>query len=275
MAVNFFPIINRESALPIYAEGIGIGHEQEPITLYSQESVHFHLTVSGCGIAVFDGKRQLLPIGTMMYTPIDKTVDIMPAPGGWKNNWVTITAAQFQSKPMLSLGSKCLLFHPKNTAEIIKIYETINNGLLTNTLEGRFNAAVASYRMLLTVISELEEDSGKHLADHLIVTDTINYISRHFAEKITMEQLCMVCHGISPQYLCRLFRADTGMRPTEYIRSKRIEYAKQLLTNSDMQIPDIAAACGFESTTYFYRSWKHIEKDSPANFRKKHKGIFV
>lgn len=275
--VNFFPVINRESALPVYVTGIGVGHEQETINLSNLETpvVHLHLTVSGCGIVNIDGKRRLLPIGTMMYKPYDKNMHIIPAPGGWKTNWVTIAVDKLKSSPMLALGNEIRIFRPKNLNEILLMYENINHGLLENTLNGRLKAAAEAYRMLLTVISDLESDSEASLADSLTISDAINYISRHLSERITLDELCEVCRGISPQYLCRLFRSQLGMRPTEYIRVRRIEYAKQLLANTDMQINDIASACGFESTTYFYRCWKLIEKESPADFRRGHKGVFV
>lgn len=275
--VNFFPVINRESELPIYVTGIGVGHEQEPTKLshWGTMAVHFHLTVSGCGIVYFNGKRRLLPIGTMMYTPYNENLEIIPAPGGWKTNWVTIAVDKLKSSPMLALGNEIRLFRPKNLNEILLMYENINRGLLENTLNGRLKAAAEAYRMLLTVISDLESDSEASLADSLTISEAINYISRHLSEKITLDDLCEVCRGISPQYICRLFRTHFGLRPTEYIRIRRIEYAKQLLANTDMMIADIAAACGFESTTYFYRCWKRTEKESPADFRRGHNGIFV
>lgn len=275
--VNFFPVLSRESVLPVYVAGIGVGHEQETVTLTYLETpvVHLHLTVSGCGIVYFDGKRRLLPIGTMMYKPYGKNMQIMPSPGGWKTNWVTIAVEQLKSSPMLALGNEIRIFRPMNLNDIVLMYENINRGLLENTLNGRFKAAAEAYRMLLTVISDLESDSDASITDGLTISEAVNYISRHLSEKITLDDLCEVCRGISPQYICRLFRTHFGLRPTEYIRIRRIEYAKQLLANTDMMIADIAAACGFESTTYFYRCWKRTEKESPADFRRGHNGIFV
>ena len=65
------------------------------------------------------------------------------------------------------------------------------------------------------------------------------------------------------------------MRPVEYIRKVRISRAKKLLSNTDLTVQEVAAKCGFESPTYFYRCWNKTEKESPAEYRRGHKGIFV
>lgn len=278
--VNYFPVIDREKELPVFCSGIGIGHEQEELSLQTSSCrkdkfIHFHMTVSGCGIAHFNGKKHILPIGTMMYTPPDKDIHIMPAPGGWKNNWILINLKNPHDFPLMKLGNEVIIFNPIEQNEMIKIYENVNRSLMKNTLEGRFEAAAESYRMLTMVISSLEAGSRDDLANNLIISDAIDYIYKHLSEKITLDDLSKVSKKISPQYFCRLFKKYTNMRPTEYIRKKRIEYAKQLLSNTDMPIYDIATACGFENKTYFYRCWKLFESEAPLEFRQQHSGIFI
>lgn len=275
--VNFFPVIGKEKTLPVFCQGIGINHEQEPHLLLSHKNdcIHFHMTVSGCGIANFNGKNHLLPIGTMMYTPHNKCVNIMPTPGGWKNNWVLINIENLTNSRFLSLGDEVTIFTPNKQSEFIKIFENISRNLLNNTLEGRIEASAESYKFILYAIAELESGCYDNLSENLIIEDAINYISNHLSSKIMLNNLCNAKKHITPQYFCRLFKKYTDMRPTEYIRKMRIEYAKQLLVNTDMSICDIASNCGFESTTYFYRCWKQLEKGSPLEFRKQHRGVYI
>lgn len=277
--VNFFPVVDRERELPVYAVGIGAGHEQEELTIGNWMGInvlHLHMTVSGCGIIYHEGKRYILPIGTMMYTPPKVMPHIAPAPGGWIDNWVTIFLADLSpGSSILSLGDKLRIFRPENPNEINRMYETINRELTSGTLHGRLMAAAEAYRMLCTVISCLEEDSDESLTDSLVVSDAVNYIHAHAGDNITLSDLCAVCRGISPQYLCRLFKRYMEMRPVEYIRKVRISRAKKLLSNTDLPVQEVAARCGFENATYFYRCWNKTEKESPAEYRRGHKGIFV
>ena len=277
--VNFFPVVDRERELPVYAVGIGAGHEQEELTIGNWMGInvlHLHMTVSGCGIIYHEGKRYILPIGTMMYTPPNVMSHIAPAPGGWIDNWVTIFLADLSpGSSILSLGDKLRIFRPENPNEINRMYETINRELTSGTLHGRLMAAAEAYRMICAVISCLEENSDESLTDSLVVSDAVNYIHAHVSENITLSDLCAVCRGISPQYLCRLFKHYMEMRPVEYIRKVRISRAKKLLSNTDLTVQEVAAKCGFESPTYFYRCWNKTEKESPAEYRRGHKGIFV
>ena len=277
--VNFFPVVDRERELPVYVCGIGVGHEQEKLTIGGWGDggvIHLHMTVSGCGVIRHEGERYLLPIGTMMYTPPKMTPHIEPAPGGWTDNWVTIQVnVPIPEIGVLSLDDKLRVFRPDNPNEINRMYETINRELTSGTLHGMLMAAAEAYRMLCTVISCLEKDSGESLTDSLVVSDAVNYIHAHADEEITLSDLCAVCRGISPQYLCRLFKRYMEMRPVEYIRKVRIARAKKLLSNTDMTVQEVAARCGFENATYFYRCWNKTEKESPAEYRRGHKGIFV
>lgn len=277
--VNFFPVVDRERELPVYAVGIGAGHEQEELTIGNWMGInvlHLHMTVSGCGIIYHEGKRYILPIGTMMYTPPKVMPHIAPAPGGWVDNWVTIFLADLSpGSSILSLGDKLRIFRPENPNEINRMYETINRELTSGTLHGRLMAAAEAYRMICAVISCLEENSDESLTDSLVVSDAVNYIHAHAGDNITLSDLCAVCRGISPQYLCRLFKRYMEMRPVEYIRKVRISRAKKLLSNTDLPVQEVAARCGFENATYFYRCWNKTEKESPAEYRRGHKGIFV
>ena len=277
--VNFFPVVDRERELPVYAVGIGAGHEQEELTIGNWMGInvlHLHMTVSGCGVVYHEGKRYILPIGTMMYTPPKVMPHIAPAPGGWIDNWVTIFLADLSpGSSILSLGDKLRIFRPENPNEINRMYETINRELTSGTLHGRLMAAAEAYRMICAVISCLEEDSDESLTDSLVVSDAVNYIHAHAGDNITLSDLCAVCRGISPQYLCRLFKRYMEMRPVEYIRKVRISRAKKLLSNTDLPVQEVAARCGFENATYFYRCWNKTEKESPAEYRRGHKGIFV
>ena len=277
--VNFFPVVDRERELPVYAVGIGAGHEQEELTIGNWMGInvlHLHMTVSGCGIVHHEGKRYILPIGTMMYTPPKVMPHIAPAPGGWIDNWVTIFLADLSpGRSILSLGDKLRIFRPENPNEINRMYETINRELTSGTLHGRLMAAAEAYRMICAVISCLEENSDESLTDSLVVSDAVNYIHAHAGDNITLSDLCAVCRGISPQYLCRLFKRYMEMRPVEYIRKVRISRAKKLLSNTDLPVQEVAARCGFENATYFYRCWNKTEKESPAEYRRGHKGIFV
>lgn len=75
--------------------------------------------------------------------------------------------------------------------------------------------------------------------------------------------------GLSPAYLGRLFRSQTGLSPDEYIRQRRAERAAALLRQGEANILDVAAAVGFESTSSFYAAFRRIIGAPPGEYRQR------
>ena len=65
--------------------------------------------------------------------------------------------------------------------------------------------------------------------------------------------------GKTREHLCRTFRKHCGITATEWINDLRINYAANLLVNSNTAIIDICFGCGFQSMSYFYRIFLDIQ----------------
>ncbi len=70
------------------------------------------------------------------------------------------------------------------------------------------------------------------------------YIYSHIKERITIEDLADSL-GVSASYLSRLFKKETGISVSAYIRRQKIEMAKNLLQYSDYPIIEIANRLSF------------------------------
>ncbi len=73
--------------------------------------------------------------------------------------------------------------------------------------------------------------------------------------------------GLSPSYLSRVFKSSLGITFTEYLTYMRIEYAKKLLTSTDMSISDIRECAGFNSEQNFFRAFKSVTLTTPKKYR--------
>jgi len=60
------------------------------------------------------------------------------------------------------------------------------------------------------------------------------------------------------------------MTPSEYINSLRVNYASNLLINTNTPVIDICYTCGFQNLSYFYRVFKRTYNLSPGDFRKQY-----
>lgn len=61
---------------------------------------------------------------------------------------------------------------------------------------------------------------------------------------------------ISLRQLERLFRRFLGNSPSHYYLQMRLDRARQLLSESDLCVSEVAAACGFCSASHFSRSYR-------------------
>ena len=72
---------------------------------------------------------------------------------------------------------------------------------------------------------------------------------------------------ISTYTLSRLFKNQVGIGFAEYVNSKRLEYARDLLLTTTLSIREVALQSGYASESYFGRLFKATYGTSPSAFR--------
>lgn len=73
--------------------------------------------------------------------------------------------------------------------------------------------------------------------------------------------------GLSRFHLARAFKASTGMPPHRYMTLRRIEVAKQLLSDSAKSLVDVAIEAGFSSQSHFTDRFREITGLTPLRYR--------
>jgi transcriptional regulator GlxA family with amidase domain len=71
----------------------------------------------------------------------------------------------------------------------------------------------------------------------------------------------------SERHLTRLFREQAGTGIVDYLQRIRIALARELLTQSELDIERVAEKAGFNSSRQLRRIWKKFEDVSPSRFR--------
>ena len=103
-------------------------------------------------------------------------------------------------------------------------------------------------------------------AEPVLIARAKEFIQERHADNL---RLAMVARAVStsPFYFCKIFKKMTGTNFTDYLSSVRIEKAKNLLLNPDVQVSEIAFAVGFQSLTHFNRVFKRIVGMPPSQYR--------
>ena len=73
--------------------------------------------------------------------------------------------------------------------------------------------------------------------------------------------------NISSSYLSSLFKKETGQTLTDYIVSRRMELARNLLSKTKLQVQTVAQHCGIMDVHYFSKLFKKATGMTPKEFR--------
>lgn len=118
----------------------------------------------------------------------------------------------------------------------------------------------------LAQIQKCEETAMDVEKSNLLIKQTITYIEENFSAKITLRSISDALY-ISPNYLCRLFKQQTGRNLMEYLASYRMQMAKQYLKDVQYKISQVAEMVGYHDTRYFSSSFKKYTGMTPMDYR--------
>ena len=101
---------------------------------------------------------------------------------------------------------------------------------------------------------------------HQALNSVMLYIEQHFRDSIDQRDLAQRC-GMTTFRFSRLFKEANGLGFTDYILNKRMNFAKELLDNSQMPITSIGYEAGFKDPSYFARAFKQFANCTPSEYR--------
>jgi AraC-like DNA-binding protein len=91
------------------------------------------------------------------------------------------------------------------------------------------------------------------------------FVAEHFARKITIAELAKLTY-LTEATFCRFFKKMNGMTFIEYLNRHRIHQAKQLL-HLGHSVTDACFQSGFESLSYFNKTFKKLAGMNPMQFK--------
>lgn len=101
-----------------------------------------------------------------------------------------------------------------------------------------------------------------------IIDFAISYIDEHFTAEIKLDEIAAQTY-YSPDHFRILFKKKVGKTPKAYILDKRLDYAKQLINESNLSLSEISSLCGFTDYIQFNKFFKKKEGIAPSEYAKK------
>ncbi len=258
------------NSIPVLLTLLGIGHNQEPV--FRTHGIPMNQIIfckSGQGQLVIDKRNYHIEKGQCFIilkdTPHeyhstsdeDWIVDIVGFNG-------TIVPVLLRTLNMNASGAYLL-----SNRNIFKkhLQEMLS---LTDGKEKPANMELAQRLFCLLTDLSLEITSVAYdRADYgnPVITQVIEYIESNYPEDISLYDLASLVHR-TPEYLCKVFRENTGSTPVNYINGVRLIHAMTLLIEEpSLPVNKIAQKCGFRSPSYFGRVFLKRFKMSPSEYR--------
>ena len=129
--------------------------------------------------------------------------------------------------------------------------------------------------LLLLLRQEAEPQpiqDGYHFDTHYksyAVNQIIDYLDSHYSEKISLDRIAQNMY-LSPVYISKIFKEETGESPINYLIKIRLEKAKEMLASAHPEsIKKIANDVGYEDAYHFSKLFKKYYGVSPLHFKKK------
>ncbi|MFD2115113.1 AraC family transcriptional regulator [Paenibacillus yanchengensis] len=142
------------------------------------------------------------------------------------------------------------------------MYRTISEDQLTDSTE--LSVLLYQFILALSVPKTTVNNGIEHVP---IVSKAIRYIKDHVAKSLTLDDIAAHCN-VSGAYLCRLFQRSSLVSPLEYLRRRKIELAISMLRTTELSAQDIGKQCGFDSASYFSKTFKVYLGFTPSDYRK-------
>lgn len=94
------------------------------------------------------------------------------------------------------------------------------------------------------------------------------YIREHYESRVTLEDIANYV-GLVPSYLSTIFKKKTGQTISGYLTNYRLERAKELLEDKNINIKQIYSKVGFNDYNYFITCFKKNYGCTPNQYKKK------
>jgi two-component system response regulator YesN len=119
----------------------------------------------------------------------------------------------------------------------------------------------------LSTIKNIIESKQKTITGHLNKMERIKmFIEKNFDKKVSLNHVAdEVC--LSPKYLSRFFKENTGTGFNEYRLKIKIQKAGELLKSTDLTVEQVSLRMGYKNAESFIRIFEKIIGKTPTQYR--------
>jgi AraC family transcriptional regulator len=92
------------------------------------------------------------------------------------------------------------------------------------------------------------------------------FIDENLENDLSLAEIAQAA-DLSPYHFARSFKQTTGMTPIQFLMQRRIEYAKFMLTESELPIVEVGLSAGFKNQSHFTTLFRKFTTMTPKAYR--------
>lgn len=271
MSIRILPVITEsDKELPIYLVDAACSWNQEHIRRESGFQFQWIQCVAGEGELITSDKVYRIKEGMAFLLLENEFHEYFAKSPEWIVDWVLFNGSQVSAFLSRNCGFHSSgAFYLKDPDAIrSRIHSLFNIKNRNDTLRGMQYSSIL-YSLLTDIAQYASANPGASNASHnLRLEPLFQYIEENLHRPLTLDELAGVA-GITPEYLCAIFKKTTNVRVFQYINSVRIRKSKELLLKHPaMPIQEVAGLSGFEDANYFCSVFRRLVQLSPGQFRR-------
>lgn len=141
------------------------------------------------------------------------------------------------------------------------------NEVFAKGAEGRRTALLASvYRIISALIGQ--ESRSLSSAAEKKLAPALEHLHAHYTDpELSVEMLASMC-GIGRRYFEKLFFAEKGTTPREYMLGLKMELARELLLGEKLSVADVAYELGYADVYHFCKIFKQKVGTTPGAYKR-------
>ncbi|GAB3885419.1 AraC family transcriptional regulator [Spirosoma agri] len=123
----------------------------------------------------------------------------------------------------------------------------------------------------MTLLNEKPVENQYTLKEQQRLSYIHRYIDENFQRKIELTEMAALVN-LTEAAFCRYFKKMTRLTFTQFLNQYRINQAQKLLLVGH-NVTETCFASGFESVSYFNKTFKKVTGENPMQFKKRHRSL--
>ena len=250
---------------------IGIGCDEYQKQIIREDGMPSHqlaFCINGSGKFCIDNREYLIDKGKAFFFRPNTAHQYYPVNEPWTTLWIVFSGIVADSLLDVMNYKKFEIISDINPEESLIWYNRLISTIRLKDNNYMPEASAILYNLLINtgrLLSSRHTDNNTGITSKL--DKVIKYIRENYHKDISLNDMASTV-GVSPSYLCRIFKKEYKLSPIAYLIRYRINIAKEALINKpDMNIRDIAYETGFSDNSYFGVIFREFEGCSPKQFR--------